>query len=60
MSRCDSIEEAGISYCEWEKKYGMETSFMYHCLGLRAQECTCTRYEGGRIIFEIRTRDDKL
>ena len=38
----------------------METSFMYHCLGLRAHECTCTRYEGGRIIFEIRTRDDKL
>lgn len=38
----------------------METSFMYHCLGIRDQECTCTRYEGGRIIFEIRTRDDKL
>ena len=38
----------------------METSFMYHCLGIRDQECTCTRYEGGRIIFKIRTRDDKL
>ena len=33
---------------------------MYHCLGIRDQECTCTRYEGGRIIFKIRTRDDKL
>ena len=38
----------------------METSFMYHALGIREQECTRTRYEGGRIIFEIRTKEDKL
>jgi len=33
---------------------------MYHCLGIREQECTRTRYEGGKTIFEIRTREDKL
>ena len=38
----------------------METSFMYHCLGIREQECTRTRYEGGKTIFEIKTREDKL
>ena len=38
----------------------METSFMYHCLGIREQECTRTRYEGGKTILEIRTREDKL
>ena len=38
----------------------MDTSFMYHALGIREQECTRTRYEGGRTIFEIRTREDKL
>ena len=38
----------------------METSFMYHPLGIREQECTRTRYEGGRVIFEIRTREEKL
>ena len=38
----------------------METSFMYHCLGIRKQECIRTRYEGGRVIFEIITRDDRL
>ncbi len=32
----------------------METSFMYHCLGIRGQECTRTRYEGGKTIFDIR------
>ena len=38
----------------------METSFMYHCLGIREQECTRVRYEGGKTIFEIRTREDKF
>ena len=38
----------------------METSFMYHALGIREQECTRTRYEGGRVIFEIRTKEEKL
>ncbi len=33
---------------------------MYHCLGIRKQECTRIRYEGGKIILEIRTREDKL
>lgn len=33
---------------------------MYHALGIREQECTHTRYEGGRIIFEIRTKEEKL
>ena len=33
---------------------------MYHCLGIREQECTRVRYEGGKTIFEIRTREDKL
>ena len=33
---------------------------MYHCLGIREQECTRTRYEGGKTILEIRTREDKL
>ena len=38
----------------------METSFMYHAFGIREQECTRTRYEGGKIVLEIRTREDKL
>ena len=38
----------------------MDISFMYHALGIREQECTRMRYEGGRIIFEIRTKEDKL
>ena len=42
------------------KTYGMETSFMYHCLGIREQECTRIRYEGGKTIFEIRTKESKL
>ena len=42
------------------KKYGMETSFIYHALGIREQECTRTRYEGGRIIVEIKTKGNKL
>lgn len=33
---------------------------MYQCLGIREQECTRTRYEGGAVILEIRTREDKL
>lgn len=33
---------------------------MYHCLGIRGQVCTRTRYEGETVILEIRTRDDKL
>ena len=33
---------------------------MYHALGVRDQECTRVRYEGGKIIFEIRTREEKL
>ena len=33
---------------------------MYHCLGIREQECTRVRYEGGETIFERRTREDKL
>ena len=38
----------------------METSFMYHAFGIREQECTRTRYEGGKIVLEIRTREDEL
>ena len=38
----------------------METSFMYHALGIREQECTRVRYEGGKIIFEIKTKENKL
>jgi len=33
---------------------------MYHCLGIREQECTRVRYEGGKTIFEIRTKESKL
>ena len=33
---------------------------MYHAFGIREQECTRTRYEGGKIVLEIRTREDKL
>ena len=33
---------------------------MYQCLGIWEQECTRTRYEGGKTILEIRTREDKL
>lgn len=33
---------------------------MYHALGVREQECTRVRYEGGRINFEIKTREDML
>ena len=33
---------------------------MYHALGVRDQECTRVRYEGGKIIFDIRTREEKL
>ena len=33
---------------------------MYHCLGIREQECTRVRYEGGETIFEIRTKESKL
>ena len=33
---------------------------MYHALGVRDQECTRVRYEGGKTIFEIRTREKKL
>ena len=33
---------------------------MYHCLGIWEQECTRTRYEGGKTILEIRTREDSL
>lgn len=33
---------------------------MYHALGDRDQECTRVRYEGGKTIFEIRTREKKL
>ena len=33
---------------------------MYHCLGIREQECTRIRYEGGKTIFEIRTKESKL
>lgn len=42
------------------KTFGMETSFIYQALGIREQECTCTRYEGREIIFVIRTREGKL
>ena len=42
------------------KKYGMETCFMYHCLRIQEQECTRTRYEGRKIILEIKKRKDKL
>ena len=38
----------------------METSFMYQALGIREQECSRVRYEGGKIILAIRTREDKL
>ena len=38
----------------------METSFMYQALGIREQECSRVRYEGGKIILTIRTREDKL
>ena len=38
----------------------METSFMYHCLGIEKQECTRTRYESRKIILEIKKRKDKL
>ena len=38
----------------------METSFMYQALGIREQECSRERYEGGKIILAIRTREDKL
>ena len=38
----------------------METSFIYHALGIREQVCTRTRYEGGRIIVEIKTKENKL
>lgn len=38
----------------------MDISFMYHALGVRDQECTRVRYEGGKIIFDIRTREEKL
>ena len=36
----------------------METNFFYHALGIRGQECTRTRYEGGKTIFGIRTKDE--
>lgn len=38
----------------------MKTSFMYHVLGIREQECVSTRYEGGRIILKIKTKENKL
>ena len=38
----------------------MDTVFMYHCLGIRGQGCTRKRYEGGKTILEIRTKEDKL
>ena len=38
----------------------METSFMYQALGIREQECSRVRYEGGKIILEIGTKEDKL
>ena len=38
----------------------MDTSFMYHALGLRDQECSRTRYEGSMIKLEIKTREEKL
>lgn len=38
----------------------MEASFIYHARGIREQECTRTRYEGGRIIVKIKTKENKL
>ena len=38
----------------------METSFMYQALGIREQDCSRVRYEGGKIVLEIKTREDKL
>lgn len=38
----------------------MSTSLLYHGFGLRGYEHVCTYYEGGRIIFKIRKRDDEL
>ena len=55
-----TIKEADKTYCVKKKTYDMDISFMYHALGIREQECTRMRYEGGRIIFEIRTKEDKL
>lgn len=38
----------------------MNTSFLHHAFGVREQECTRVRYEDKSIIFEIKTRLDKL
>ncbi len=38
----------------------MNTSFLYHALGVREQTCSCVHYEDNSIIIEIQTRSDKL
>lgn len=38
----------------------MNTSFLHHAFGVREQECSRVRYEDKSIIFEIKTRADKL
>ena len=38
----------------------MDISFMYHCLGIREQKRTRVRYEGGKTVIEIRTKESKL
>lgn len=38
----------------------MNTSFLYHSLGVREQECSRIRYEDNSIILDIQTRMDKL
>lgn len=38
----------------------MNTSFLYHALGVREQECSRIRYEDNSIILDIQTRMDKL
>lgn len=37
----------------------MNTSFLYHALGVREQECSRIRYEDNSIILDIQTRMDK-
>lgn len=38
----------------------MNTSFLYHALGVREQECSRIRYEDNSITLDIQTRMDKL
>lgn len=38
----------------------MNTSFLYHALGIREQECSHVRYKDNSIIIEMQTRSDKL